>query len=211
MDLLSILNSLILAIVIIVEVRRKLKKIRLEKSKPINLLDVIKIDKYTQIGDNVIVTNSKTTIGKFCSIAKGVALGPSQHPIDFLSTHGFQYEKHSAGFVNENNIYNVSHLSKPCTIGNDVWIGRNAIIKDGITIGHGAVVGCGAVVTKDVPAYSVVVGIPAKIIKYRFDEETIKELLELKWWDYPENILVTLPFNDVKKCIQILKIYRNVK
>lgn len=68
-------------------------------------------------------------------------------------------------------------------IGSDVWIGARAAILEGVTIGDGAVVAAGAVATKDVPPYAIVGGVPAKIIKYRFDEETIKKLLELKWWD----------------------------
>lgn len=71
-------------------------------------------------------------------------------------------------------------------IGNDVWIGYEAVILSGVTIGDGAVIGCRAVVTKDVPPYTIVGGVPAKPIRKRFDEETIKELQKIKWWDWPE-------------------------
>ena len=71
-------------------------------------------------------------------------------------------------------------------IGNDVWIGYEAVILPGVTIGDGAVIGCRAVVTKDVPPYTIVGGVPAKPIRKRFDEETIKELQKIKWWDWPE-------------------------
>ena len=71
-------------------------------------------------------------------------------------------------------------------IGNDVWIGRSAIVLSGTSIGNGAVIGAGSVVTKDVPDYAIVAGNPAKLIRYRFDEQTIKELQSLKWWDWPD-------------------------
>ena len=95
--------------------------------------------------------------------------------------------------------------TKKVTIGNDVWIGIKATIMPNITIGDGAVIGANAVVTKDVPPYAVVVGVPAKIIKYRFDEEIIKDLLELKWWNYSESFIKTLPFEDVRECIKLLR------
>ncbi|MGL9729055.1 virginiamycin A acetyltransferase [Enterococcus sp. DIV0756] len=80
-------------------------------------------------------------------------------------------------------------------IGNDVWIGYEATILSGVTIGDGAIIGAKAVVTKDVPAYSVVGGVPAKKIKHRFDSETIQKLQQLKWWDWPdEKIRQAIPY-----------------
>ena len=84
-------------------------------------------------------------------------------------------------------------------IGNDVWIGSNVTILGGITIGHGAIVATGAVVTKDVPPYSVVGGVPAKVIRYRFSEEKIQELLDEKWWEWnDEKIKTEYPHKFVK-------------
>lgn len=74
-------------------------------------------------------------------------------------------------------------------IGHDVWIGRNAMMKQGLVIGHGAVVGMGSVVTKDVPPYGIVGGVPAKVIKYRFGVDLISDLLDSKWWEFDEQIL----------------------
>ncbi len=85
----------------------------------------------------------------------------------------------------------------------------NVIIKDGVTVGDGAVIGMGAVVTKDVPPYAIVGGVPAKVIKYRFDEKTITKLLELKWWDLDDEIIKQIPVNDINKAIEFLTEVRN--
>lgn len=169
------------------------------------------IGKHTHIHKNTRILNPKETIiGKYCSIADNCDIGVFMHPIHTLSMSPFVYCD-SDEFLNENigmrqsNKLLENNGDKKILIGNDVWIGTNAIIMNGIEIGDGAIVGASAVVTKDVPPYAIVVGIPAKIIKYRFDKDTIKELLELKWWDCPEEIIQTLPFDNIKKCIEILK------
>ena len=157
------------------------------------------------------IGSSETKIGKFCSIAPGVTIGPSTHPTNFLSTHPFQYLPldclpEGGQSLKKTEVKRVEYdFCKPVIIENDVWIGINAVIMDGVKVSNGAIVAAGAIVTKDVPPYAIVGGVPAKIIKYRFPQEIINELLELKWWDMPVETIAKLPFNDIVKCIEILK------
>ncbi len=162
--------------------------------------------KHSYFGWGTFITRPRdTTIGSFVSIAGCVVIGLRQHPTSFLSTHPFQYVKLPKW---KNPLYEWN-WAIPTKIGNDVWIGHNASIMSGVTIGDGAVIAANAVVTKDVPPYAIVGGVPAKIIRYRFDEQTITDLLELKWWDLPDDVIETLPFNDIQACIKKLKEIRN--
>ncbi len=139
----------------------------------------VRIGKYTYVARNTLIQNA--VIGAFCSISEGCNIGMPSHPAYFAST--------SPIFLKGNNYLkkNLSHKAyENCPetdIGNDVWIGAHAQIKSGIRIGNGAIIGAGAVVTKDIPPYAVVGGIPAHIIKYRFDESTCKKLNDSRWWD----------------------------
>ena len=161
-------------------------------------------------GEVSIADREGTTIGKFCSIAEGVCIGPSFHPIDRISTHPFTYRRDEdrkyGEIVTPTDKVRPYNGCKAVTIGNDVWIGRNAIIMDGVTVGTGAVVGAAAVVTKDVPPYAIVAGVPAKVLRYRFTPETVNRLLESRWWDYPfDFILNELDFEDVQRSLDILE------
>lgn len=141
---------------------------------------------------------SNTKIGKFCSIANNVEVCFGNHPTDtFVSTHpafyknthnslGFSFYKSPVDAFNT-----VSYKEKPyvTVIGNDVWIGSHALILGGIKIGNGAVIAAGAVVTKDVPPYAIVGGVPAKILKFRFEEDEIKLLEDCEWWNFSVNEL----------------------
>lgn len=128
------------------------------------------IGSYTYIGDRCTVT--RASIGRYVSIGNNVSIGPGEHDLNKISTSSHFY----------GNIY--EELTQGvCTIESDAWIGVDAIILRGVRIGFGAVVAANAVVTKDVPNYAVVAGIPAKIIKYRFAEIEQSELLNSKWWE----------------------------
>lgn len=129
------------------------------------------------------------SLGRYCSVALNVSLSEYEHPIDRISTHPFTTHAHMAElarteFGKEVLIKRHKFLKPAPKIGHDVWIGSGAQIKRGINIGDGAVIAARAVVTRDVPPYAVVGGVPAKIIKYRFDDKMIEKLLQLQWWRY---------------------------
>lgn len=125
---------------------------------------------------------SALKIGAYCSIAKNVRifLG-GYHRTDWITTYPFP-----DFFPEKRYIKNYYTSRGDVVIGSDVWLCENCTILPGVKIGHGAVIGAGAMVTKDVPAYAIVAGNPAKFIRYRFDQETINKLLEIAWWDWPE-------------------------
>ncbi|SDD90204.1 CatB-related O-acetyltransferase [Sporomusa acidovorans] len=126
-------------------------------------------------------------IGSFCSIAPKVTIADMNHPTNYITTSPILYYK-SRGFIIENNLDLIDHSrNMKVVIGNDVWIGTNVTILPSVKIGNGAIIGAGAVVVKDVPDYAIVVGTPAKVIKYRFEEEKIKILNQSKWWEWPDD------------------------
>lgn len=151
-----------------------------------------KIGYASYIGINSTIIN--TIVGKFSSIGPNVSIVRGQHPTHiFVSTHpAFFSMRKQAGFTYtseqlfEEFKYSDEEHKYSVTIGNDVWVGDGTKIMEGIIIGDGAIVAAGAIVTKDVPSYAVVGGIPAKIIKYRVENEEIEFLLNLKWWDKNE-------------------------
>lgn len=154
-----------------------------------------RVGAYSYISPNTEVENAE--IGRFCSIADHCRIGMGTHNIDQISTSPIFTQKVNGAkvrWVDEN--VNDSPLLK-VSIGNDVWVGSRAMILGGVSIGDGAVVAAGAVVTKDVPAYAIVGGVPAKIIKHRFSKELIDRLVELKWWNYSEAVL--------KECINLFQ------
>lgn len=146
-----------------------------------------------------------TDIGSFCSIANNVTIGGSQHPMEWVSTSPV----FRAGRDSVKKKYSEFKFEdgKRTIIGPDVWIGEKALIKQGVTIGAGAVVGMGSVVTKDVGPYQIVGGCPAKVIRKRFDDDTIDNLLEIKWWEFNEQELNKFApyFTDPREFIKRVK------
>lgn len=130
-------------------------------------------------------TMNFTSIGRFCSLARNVDIGGFDHDYHKVTTMPmFRFKQLSGGGnpdVDEKEL---------CKVGNDVWIAAGAQILHKVSVGDGAVIGGGAVVTKDVPPYAIVAGVPAKIIKFRFDEKTIEELMMIKWWNWPEEVIL---------------------
>ena len=152
------------------------------------------------------INRDKLKIGKFCSIACGTKFlfNSANHALDSLSTYPFplffeewnlEKEKVTDAWDNRGDI----------VIGNDVWIGYEAVILSGVTIGDGAIIGTRAAVTKDVPPYTIVGGVPAKPIRKRFDEKVIEELLKIKWWDWTEEKIARNIENIKNGCIERLK------
>lgn len=147
-------------------------------------------------------------IGKFTSIANHVTFVYGKHPTDYVSTHPSFYSIKSPTkhvYVASTTFDEYEFLDKnkriSVLIGSDVWIGEGVKIMEGVKIGDGAIIAAGAVVTKDVPAYAIVGGIPAKIIKYRFNNEDIEYLLNLNWWNQPDEWLKNYAhlFSDLNK------------
>lgn len=145
------------------------------------------IGRYSYLGYDCEIIN--TEIGSFCSLSSGIHIGLAQHPIDWVSTSPVFQDVSNSSVKGR---FAKLELPKPkrTRVGHDVWIGTNAIIKAGVNVGTGAVIASGAIVTKDVPPYAIVGGCPAKVIRFRFDEEIIKELLQSKWWELSESDLL---------------------
>lgn len=176
------------------------KRCKFEKNVRISLRTDLKnsyFGEYSNIVKNVQVANSKigkrtsigrftkvrdSDIGEYCSISWDTTIGAVAHPFDRLTSHAFTYRRQFGVVKDDSNL-----KSKRTTIGNDVWIGCNCVIISGVSIGNGAIVGAGAVVTSDVPPFAIVGGVPAKVIRYRFDKETVSMIEKIKWWDWSDS------------------------
>lgn len=164
-------------------------------------LQDVRLGDYSYVSKNGSINHC--TIGKFCSIGPNFCCGLGIHPTEGISTAPMFYS--TAG----QNGMTLCRLDKtqeylPTTIGNDVFIGANVTVLDGVTIGDGAVIGAGAVVTADIPPYAIAVGVPARVVKYRFSEEIIGKLLQIKWWDGDDAVLarVERQFDSVEQFIE---------
>ena len=133
------------------------------------------------------INHDKLIIGKFCSIACGAKFifNSANHTLSSVSTYPFPIFFEEWG-LNIKDVAAAWDNKGDIVIGNDVWIGYEAVIMAGVTVGDGAIIGTRAVVTKDVPPYTIVGGVPAKPIRKRFENEALDELLKIRWWDWPE-------------------------
>jgi len=162
-----------------------------------NLADCVKIGPRAMVADSAIGMYSYvakdarvnlTRIGKFCSVGPHVKSGFGLHPVDRVSTHPVFYsDRGQCGATFGGGV--AFDEQRATTVGNDVWLGAGALLMDGVTIGNGAIVAAGAVVCHDVPAYSIVGGVPAKLIRLRATPVEIEALQRLAWWDWPEERL----------------------
>ena len=131
-----------------------------------------------------------TSIGKFCSIAANSRINALEHPMERLTTHKVSYRPNEYfRWLGVDNGFRERRRAKPVTIGHDVWVGHGAVILPGVSVGNGAVIGANAVVSHDVPAYTIVAGVPARPLRRRFSEEVAARIEALSWWDWPPEVL----------------------
>lgn len=161
------------------------------------------IGKYSYIGRNSFVID--TQIGNFCSIGPDCNIGGTGHPLDWASTSPVFHKWDN--ILKKNFSRHEYNIFTETIIGSDVWIATNVMIKAGVKISHGAVIGMGAVITKDVGPYEIWAGNPAKMIRKRFDDETIEKLLEKQWWNKEDIQISELS----KYMIDINKFIKNMK
>lgn len=147
-------------------------------------------------------------VGNYCTFASRVSIGAFEHPTDWFSIHEFQYR--DVGDIYGDSILtdgqnDLNVEEKATFIGSDVWIGDNATVRRGVSIGHGAIVGMSSVVTRDVEPYSIVVGNPARHLRYRFDQDLRDRLLQSEWWLLDMKDLEGLDFKDADRALTELE------
>lgn len=146
-----------------------------------SFLEKVTMGDYSYCGQFCFFQN--VTIGAFANIAAAVRVGPTMHPTERATQHHFTYRRRLYGFAEtDDESFFAWREAQRATIGHDTWIGHGAIIMPNVTVGTGSVIGAGAVVTRDVPPYTVAVGVPARVVKRRFDEATAAALEQIAWW-----------------------------
>ena len=178
---------------------------------PVRLVGTANVKHSCNVGNYTFI-NSGTTLfagtkmGKYCSIGKNCELGAFDHPTTWLSSSAMQYnlKLHFPDYIED---FNQKKIERPneTIFGNDVWVGSLAIVKRGLTIGDGAIIAGGSVVVKDVPPYAIVGGVPAKVLKYRFDEDIIERLVKIQWWNKEASELKNISFDNIEKALEELE------
>jgi acetyltransferase-like isoleucine patch superfamily enzyme len=183
------------------------------------LLGPTYLNRNTQVGPDAVVGRyfgmnescyiARATIGNSCSIGARTAINPFNHPVNWLSIHEFQYHPNSFDWVEEYNavtrLERTPDMFETVTVGSDVWTGHNVNVMPGVSIGDGAIIGAGSVVTKDVPPFAIVAGVPATVKRLRFSEKLVERLLRVRWWDLELEELSGLPFRDVERCLDLIE------
>ena len=172
---------------------------------PSAVLRNAKLGRFTEIKERVAFSDSEigdysyverqaeviyARIGKFCALAANTRINALEHPLERVSQHKITYRANEYFLgAKLDGEFRERRRGKLVEIGHDVWIGHGAIVKPGVRIGHGAVVAAGAIVTRDVPAYAIVTGIPAKFMRWRFEPKISERIISLAWWDWSHDKL----------------------
>jgi len=142
---------------------------------------------YSYVAENSDIMD--TTLGRFCSVAAHVRLNPGNHPLERVALSHFTYRSAAYGLGEDDAAFFAWRRSTPVMLGHDVWIGHGVTVLPGVTIGDGAAIGAGAVVTRDVPAFAIAVGVPARVLRPRFTPAVAESLARIRWWDWPHERL----------------------
>lgn len=166
-----------------------------ESTRQTRIVQGVRVGKYSYGYERLCKAHSNLlqSIGAFCSINNTVEIAGPNHPTQYISTHPFFYNRliHGEESVpplldHDEDVIEAVRDNEKIIIGNDVWIGKKVLLLPSIKIGNGAIIGAGAVVTKDVPDYAIVAGVPAKVIRYRFSPSEIAKLNKIAWWDWDD-------------------------